>query len=275
MQRSLILALTLATFSAQSQEADSAAARSPEVAGSNSQSADDIARKLADPTAALISVPFQYNYQGSAGPGGDYDNQVLKVQPVIPFVGEKGKFLLRPILPFLSNEFPQDKSGVGDLFVQGYYIPNGQQGTEFGFGPAAMFDTASSDTLGTGKYSIGPAFVAVRKTQEWTVGALVNHLWSVAGDDNRDDVSLTNLQPFATRNLPSGWSASVTSEASYNWKADDGNEWTVPLGGSVAKVVRIGKMPVSFSVGAFYNIDQPEYANRWTARFQITLVFPE
>ncbi|MFC3550349.1 hypothetical protein ACFOLC_04915 [Lysobacter cavernae] len=241
-------------------------------------SADDISRKLADPGAALISVPFQYNYQGSAGPGSNYDNQTLKVQPVIPFVGDKGKFILRPILPFVSNEFPQDKSGLGDVFVQGYYIPShpGQaRSTEFGFGPALMLDTASHDSLGTGKYSIGPAFIAVHKTKKWTIGALANHLWSFAGDDDRDDVSVTNVQPFITRSLANGWSAGFTSETSYNWEAGSGNEWTVPIGGTISKVTHFGHMPVSIGVGGFYNVDRPEYASRWTARLMITLVFPE
>lgn len=244
---------------------------------SGGSSADEIAQKLADPGAAMISVPFQYNYLGSAGPGSDYDNQQLKIQPVIPFVGKNGKFLLRPILPLVSNEFPQDKSGIGDVFVQGYYIPNSTGAVEFGFGPAALLDTASHDSLGTGKWSLGPAFVLIHKTadKKWTMGALANHVWSVAGDDDRDDVSLTNLQPFVTRNLPGGWSTSFTSETSYNWKASAGNKWTVPLGATVSKVVVFGHMPVSFGLGGFYNLERPEFANRWTARFSITLVFPE
>lgn len=246
-------------------------------AGSGGASADEISRKLADPGAAMVSIPFQYNYLGEVGPAGAFNNQQLKVQPVIPFVGKKGKFLLRPILPLVSNEFPQDKSGIGDLFVQGYYIPHGQGPTEFGFGPAALLDTASSDTLGTGKWSLGPAFVIIHKTadKKWTLGALANHVWSIAGDDDRDDVSLTNVQPFITRNLPGGWSVSFTSETSYNWKAAAGNTWTVPLGATVSKVVLFGHTPVSFGFGGFYNVDRPEFTNRWTGRFSVTLAFPE
>lgn len=247
-------------------------------APAGSASSDDIARKLADPGAALISVPFQYNYQGSVGPGGDFHNQQLKIQPVIPFVGENGKFILRPILPLSWNQFPEDKHGTGDLFVQGYYIPktaSEAHGTEVGFGFAALLDTASHDSLGTGKYSLGPAFILVHKTQQWTVGALANHVWSVGGDSDREDVSSTSVQPFLTRNLPQGWSLSFTSETNYNWKADSGDAWTVPLGATVSKVLRVGHTPVSIGVGGFYNVDRPQYASRWTARMMVTLVFPE
>ncbi|MFL9585173.1 hypothetical protein [Stenotrophomonas sp. AB1(2024)] len=249
-----------------------------QTAPGSGSSTDDIARKLADPGAALISVPFQYNYLGSVGPGGDFHNQQLKIQPVIPFVGEHGKFILRPILPIQWNQYPQDRSGTGDLFVQGYYIPKTEaeaQGTEFGFGAAALLDTASHDSLGTGRYSLGPAFILVHKTRNWTLGALANHVWSIGGDGDRDDVSTTSLQPFVTRNLPGGWSVGMTSETSYNWKAGSGNGWTVPLGATVSKVLHLGKTPFSLGAGAFYNVDRPQYANRWSARFTLTLVFPE
>jgi len=247
-------------------------------AGNGSSSTDEIARKLADPGAAMVSVPFQYNYLGEVGPDGEFHNQVLKIQPVIPFVSDKGKFLLRPILPLLSNQFPTDESGVGDLFVQGYYIPHRENAAvEFGFGPAVVFDTASEDSLGSGKWSIGPAFVLIHKTSDhkWTMAALANHIWSVAGDHDRKEVSQTSLQPILTRSFPNSWSMSFSSESTYNWQADSGEAWTVPLGISTSKVVRIGHRPVSFGMGGFYNVERPESSNRWTARVTITLVFPE
>ncbi len=106
-------------------------------------SSEEIARRLADPGAALISVPFQYNYLGSVGPGSDFHNQQLKIQPVISFVGENGKFILRPISPLSWNQFPENKHGSADLFVQGYYIPKTAaeaRGTEIGFGTATQWE---------------------------------------------------------------------------------------------------------------------------------------
>ena len=249
-----------------------------QVAGGEGSSADEIAHKLADPSAAIVSVPFQYNYLGEVGPGGDSHNEVLKIQPVIPFVGEKGKFILRPILPLLSNQFPADESGVGDLLVQGYYIPNREGATvETGFGPVVAFNTASDDTLGAGKWSIGPAFVFVHKTadRKWTLSALVNHLWSVAGDNDRPDVSQTSLQPIVARSFPHSWTMTFSSESSYNWHADSGDAWTVPLGVNVSKVLKLGGHPVSFGLGGFYDVERAELANKWSVRLTATLVIPE
>jgi len=249
-------------------------------AGSDDQasSADDIARKLADPAAPIVSVPLQCNYLAEAGPDGRYDNQQLKLQPVIPFVGDRGKYLLRPILPIVSNEFPAHEDGFGDLFVQGYYIPRRAAAkTEIGFGAAVLVPTASRDSLGTGKWSLGPAGVVVYKTSDhkWTLGAVANHVWSVAGDNDRSDVSLTNVQPLVTRNLAHGWTVTFTSETSYNWKGSAGEKWTIPLGVTASKVVKLGRWPISFGGGAFYNVERPDLVNRWSGRLTMTLVIPE
>ncbi len=66
-----------------------------DAASGTSQSIDDVSRKLADPTAALISVPLQFNYMEGMGPNGNLHNTVLKLQPVIPLVGESGTFIVR------------------------------------------------------------------------------------------------------------------------------------------------------------------------------------
>jgi hypothetical protein len=41
--------------------------------------------KLNNPTAELISVPFQANYDERYGPGGEGHKFYLNVQPVVPF----------------------------------------------------------------------------------------------------------------------------------------------------------------------------------------------
>ena len=48
-------------------------------------------------------------------------------------------------------------------------------------GPTMTFPTASDKQLGAGKYSAGPAAVALTMQGPWVVGALANNQWSFAG----------------------------------------------------------------------------------------------
>jgi hypothetical protein len=56
--------------------------------------------------------------------------------------------------------------------------------------------TASEGILGTGKWLGGPSALGVYLGSKWKVGALVQHFWDLAGDDDQADVNLTNLQYF-------------------------------------------------------------------------------
>jgi len=67
----------------------------------------------------------------------------------------------------------------------------------------------------------------------WTYGTLANHIWSVAGDGGRADISSTFLQPFASYTTHDAWTFTLDTESTYDWKSD---QWSVPIKtGSVAE----------------------------------------
>ena len=57
--------------------------------------------------------------------------------------------------------------------------------------------------------------------------------------------------------------------------AGNGQKWTVPIGAQVSQIVPIGKLPVNFIFGAYYNIEKPDNGPDWSLRFQIALLFPK
>ncbi len=102
---------------------------------------------------------------------------------------------------------------------------------------------------------------------------LANHIWSFAGDGDRDDVSLSFLQPFASNTTPQAWSFTLQTEATYNWEADD-DEWTVPIGAFVSKVIDISGQKISLQGGPRYYAAGPDTAPDWGLRFNLTFLFP-
>jgi hypothetical protein len=102
---------------------------------------------------------------------------------------------------------------------------------------------------------------------------LANHIWSYAGDSDRQDISSTFLQPFVAYTWPSAWTISVQSESNYHWKTEN---WSVPINVGVSKLVKLGKLPVSLQAGVGYWAESPESGPEgFRFRFQVTFVLPK
>ncbi|HEG44099.1 MAG TPA: hypothetical protein ENH94_08630 [Phycisphaerales bacterium] len=126
---------------------------------------------------------------------------------------------------------------------------------------------------GSDNWSAGPAFVALQMKGPWVYGGLATHLWSYSGSDH--EVNLTSLQPFINYNLEDGWYLTSNPVITANWSADNGNVWTVPIGGGFGRVFKVGKQPVNASLRAFYNVESPETGADWQLQFQIQFLFPK
>lgn len=247
--------------------------------GGQKVSTEDLAKAAQNPVANMISLPLQNNMNFGVGPDNKVQN-VLNIQPVIPFtLNEDWLLITRTIMPIISQPEPIPgygrTCGLGDIVFTGFLSPAKKSKFTWGAGPVFSFPSATDDVLGTGKFSAGPAFVGVYSDGHWLFGALVQNIWSYCGDSDRDDVSSFLMQPFVSYNFPGGWYLSSSPMITANWKADSGDKWTVPIGGGVGKIIRIGKLPVNLSVQAFYNVEKPKYGPDWTLRLQMQFLFPK
>ena len=141
-----------------------------------------------------------------------------------------------------------------------------------GVGPVFPYPTATEDALGSGKWGIGPTAVVLRQDGPWTYGILANHVWSFAGDADREDVNSTFLQPFLNYTTKTATTFGLNTESTYDWERD---RWTVPINATVAQLVRIGRLPVSFTLGARYYAERPAGGPDWGIRFEVTFLFPK
>ncbi len=173
------------------------------------QNAEALAKQLSNRVASLISVPFQFNYDGNIGPGENGNRAYVNIQPVIPIgLGDDWNVISRTILPVTWQDdiFPVAGSqfGLGDT-TQNLFLSPVKPAFDaiiWGVGPAFLLPTATDDLLGANKWGAGPTAVALTQSGPWTIGMLANHIWSFAGDDNRPDVANTFLQPFLSYTTP-------------------------------------------------------------------------
>jgi len=243
-------------------------------------SAEELAKKLANPIAALISVPFQFNYDSNIGAGDKGDRWLLNIQPVVPIsLNDDWNVISRTIVPLINqNDISPEsgsQTGIGDIVQSLFFSPKEPTsgGWILGVGPVFLFPSGTDDLLSSEKWGAGPTVVALKQSGPWTYGALTNHIWSYAGEDERTDVNATFIQPFLTYTTKGAVSITVNTESTYDW---EGEQWSVPLHLMITKVTTIGGQLISFGGGAHYWADSPENGPEgWGGRLICTLLFPK
>jgi hypothetical protein len=253
-------------------------------------SAEDLAKKTQNPVADLISVPLQSNWNFGAG-SRNKTIYILNIQPVIPIsISQEWNLITRVIMPVINQPglFANQSgaTGLGDFNPTLFFSPAQPGHLIWGVGPTMTLPTATDRRLGSGKWSMGPAGVALTIQGPWVYGALVNNQWSFAGW-GEEKVNSMLLQPFVNYNLADGWYLTTSPILTANWAADrSGDVWTVPVGGGVGRLFRLGeilplegdpvaKLPINTQIGAYGNVAKPEFGPDWQLRFQIQFLFPK
>jgi hypothetical protein len=252
-------------------------------------STEELAKKTQNPVADLISVPLQNNWNFGAGLHHDKTIFVLNIQPVIPInLNDEWNLITRIIMPVINQPslFPTfgglvpstTGTGFGDFNPTFFLSPAKAGELIWGLGPTFTLPTATDRDLGSGKWSMGPAGVALTMQGHWVIGALLNNQWSVGGWGDKP-VNQMLLQYFINYNFPDGWYLTSAPILTANWKADKaGDVWTVPLGGGVGKLFRLGqilpleghpiaKLPINTQLSAYGNVQHPESGPKWQLLF--------
>lgn len=264
-------------------------------------STENLQKATQNPVASMISVPFQNNSNFGIGPYGRIQN-ILNIQPVIPVkLTPDLNLIVRWVAPIVYQPAPGTADlqvyginadtpayfaavdlqkhaavgGIGDMAPSFFLTPAKAHKMIFAAGPMLVLPTATSMVLGQGKFSMGPSILTLVQPKHWTVGALISNVWSVAGDSSRSDVNQMSFQYFINYNLKKGWSLSTGPTITANWKGSSGNVWTVPVGGGVGRVMRLGYQPVNIGAQFYRNATYPTSGSPWSMRLSISLLFPK
>ena len=239
----------------------------------------DLQKATQNPISSLISVPLQNNTNFGIGPL-DRTQNVLNIQPVIPVqVGEKWNLITRIIVPVTYQPDVTQRNlgvtGLGDINPTFFLSPAKPGKLIWGIGPSFILPTATNRVLGQGKWSAGPSVVALVQPGHWTIGALVNNVWNIAGRSDKPAVNQMLLQYFINYNLKKGWFIVLAPIITANWKASRGNVWTVPFGGGIGRIMKFGPQPVNLSVQFYVNATHPAGTSPWSMRTQLAFLFPK
>jgi len=242
------------------------------------ESQEELAKKSLNPVAALISLPLQFNQDYDIGLKDDAKRTWLNIQPVIPVsLNQNWNVIIRTIVPLIDMDSPipggDDESGLGDITQSFFLSPKDPiDGWIMGAGPVLYYPSATDETLGSEKWGAGPTVVLLKQESGFTVGLLANHIWSFAGDDEREDLSATFLQPFVGYTTKTLTTLMINTESTYDWEAD---QWTVPINVMLNQMFKIGPQPLSLQFGYRYYAEKPQYGPDWGIRFTVTFLFPK
>ncbi len=236
---------------------------------------EKLAKEAQNPLANMISLPFQNNTTYRIGDNNSIQS-IVNFQPVVPLSFEKFNLYTRLVIPFISQPDlagGDNQSGLGDANLTAFFSPNKKSNITWGFGPVLQFPTATDSKLGSQEFGIGPAFVIIATEEKWIYGLLVNNIWTL--DDLRTEKKML-LQPIVNYYLPRAWYLVSSPIWQANWHASEGNQWLMPLGGGLGKVIIIGKLPININAHVYYNVQmQDSNWGRWQTRFQLQFLFPK
>jgi hypothetical protein len=266
-------------------------------ASDESGSLAETGAKLSNPVSNVWALFTEFDLSfnnGNANQGDDKVGSLMNFQPVlpIPLFGEgddEWRMITRPAVPLVFASPRPDgvdntnyDAGLSDILLPLLIAPPASitgSNLILGVGPTFTLPTSTKVELGRRQWQTGVAGVVGYKNEDFVAGVFPQYFWGVGGrgdqGSNIPDASNMNLLYFAFLNLPNAWQVGSNPVITYDHKASRGNKWNVPIGLTVAKTTKIGKMPVKFQLGAEYSVvSQDDFGKRALFKLNIIPVIP-
>jgi len=250
--------------------------------------ATEVNKELSNPISSIWALQIQKN-TFFIHPGiedkSSRNSVNVQFQPVLPLaLTDDWNLITRPVFQVV-NSVPvptptgriYQATGFGDTILATLLSPSPKVAGPWllGAGPTFIFPTATTTNVGQKKWQLGPGGVFGYLGEHYIVGIFPQQWFSVGGNGSKQ-TSQMNLQYFASYFLPHGWSVGTSPNMLINWYASAGNKVTFPIGLNVAKVQKIGPLPVKFQIqGQYMPVNPSVFGQRWNIQVSITPVIPK
>lgn len=213
-------------------------------------------------TAYSFQVQPVYSIQTNAG---------FNIIPraVIPIVGVPASAGIPKLGAGLT---PQSGTrwGLSDSIAQVFFTPQTDLDIKFGVGPQVSLRTRTNSRAAGPGWGGGLAGIVFGNAGPVAYGAIAHHHWG------QDNFNLTSVQPILMYNFESvpGLYAGYNNTVTYNWTADAGDRWQVPLGAMIGKTIPIGNgKALDLNLGAYGMAAKPRGGTDAEVRFSINMFF--
>lgn len=230
-----------------------------------------------------IILPFKLTRDHNASSG---ELTMLQIRPLYTITTERHNIINRPVIPLLnlrgevggrpglpSNAAGESSDGLGDISYTFALERHTMRPVSVALGGTLVMPTASSDLLGTGKWSAGPAVMLIGARGNFNMLTQAQQIWSFAGDDRRGKVSNLAIEPIINYKLKPQWYLFTDPIITANWEAPSDSRWVVPVGGGGGHIFQLWDQWMDVKFEAYYNAVRPDNAPEWTASFSYTLLF--
>jgi len=256
----------------------------------SAETAEELAKQSQNPVGNMYSVPLEVWHHDGLGLNEEGSANALFLKPVVPVTIGDLNLINRFIIPYLgidpnagtdlgdiiTEPSVEKQTGLGNIQYQAIFSPADAGDVIWGLGAVFELPTHSGN-LGSDSYSVGPVALVLTMPGNWVVGTLVQNIWSVGGSsDPNQDVNKFMWQYFVNYNFGGGWYLTSTPVMTADWTKDSGEQWTVPVGGGVGKLMKFESFPpLDFKLQAFTNAVRPIGAAEWSAMFSVKLILPK
>lgn len=248
-------------------------------------SAEELARKAQDPLADVRAIMTDNTI--AFGTADDETSYGFQIQPVYSISTDKGyNWITRAVIPIVGapagaglpklgpDPTPDNgtKWGLSDTILQLFWTPKSESDIKWGVGPQVSVRTRTTKRVGGPGWGGGLSGVVFGFAGELAYGALVSHHWG------QDDYSVSSIQPIVYYNISAlpGSYVGFNNTITYNWNADSGDRWQVPLGLTVGRTIAIGDKgdALDLSLGAYSLVEKPAGGADWQLKFGISWFLP-